>query len=96
MHHYEFKTTWMKNEHTVYQKILTFWLKDTLCICKSTMRMIPLSFPLCEGLIPPEKAAYQQFSLYDHCPTSHLRLKIAVGETCIGLEGGRKDTDLVP
>lgn len=35
-------------------------------------------------------------SLYDHCPTSHPRLKTAVGETGIGVEGRRKDTDLVP
>lgn len=58
--------------------------------------MILLSFPLHEGLIPLENSVYQQFSPSDHCPTSHLRLKIAIRETGIGVEGGRKDTDLVP
>lgn len=86
----------MKNEQTVYQRTLTFLLKDAVCIRKSTMQMIPLSFPLHEGLIPTENSVYQQFSHYDRCPTSHLRLKIPVGETGIRVEGGRKDTDLVP
>lgn len=86
----------MKNEQTLHEKTLTFWLKDTLCICKSTMQMILLSILLHEGLIPLENSVYQQFSFYDHSPTSHLRLKIAMGKTGIGVEGGRKDTDLVP
>lgn len=38
----------------------------------------PLSFPLCEGLIPPGSSLYHQFCLWSH-PNYHLRLKIAVG-----------------
>lgn len=61
------------------------------------MQMIPHSFPLRGGLIPLENCVYQQFSLYDHCPTIHLRLKIAAGgKQASEWKVEREDTDLVP
>lgn len=63
-----------------YQKTLTFRLKGTLCICKSTMQIIPFHF-LCVRDWFHRGVLCNISSVYDHTPTSLLRLKIAVGGT---------------
>lgn len=63
-----------------YQKTLTFRLKGTLCICKFTMQIIPFHF-LCVRDWFHRGVLCTISSVYDHTPTSHLRLKIAVGGT---------------
>lgn len=64
-----------------YQKTLTFQLKGTLCICKSTMQIIPFNFLCVRDWFHWGSSVYHHSSVYDHTPTSHLRLKIAVGGT---------------